>query len=152
MQLLFFAFEQLLFYWIFKAILMAVRLFLRALIFSPQLITGYLLCKLLLSKTDTTLLWMIAIVLVAVLTHFFILMLKQIIIVLKNKGNFLWIPILIVCLSYTCIFPVWIVFNPVNYLMHLISAEKAVYLTWLFSIAFGIYLYFRYDFFNLRSA
>ncbi len=152
MQLLFFAFEQLLFYWCFKAILAALRLLFKAIMYSPQLITGYFLCRLYLTKADTALLWLTAIVLIACLIHFLILLLKQIIIALRNNGNFLWIPLLLVCTAYTCILPVWMVFNSVKYLMHYVSAEKAIPLTWLFSIAFGVYLYFRYDFFNLRSS
>lgn len=152
MTLLFFAFEQILFFFCFKAILLALRFLLIAIVYSPQLITGYFLCRLFLNKTDSALLWVTAIILVACLIHFLILILKQIIISLKSSGNFLWIPLLLIALAYTCIFPAWIVFRPVEYCMSYISAERAVSLTWLFSTAFSIYLYFRYDFFNLRSA
>jgi hypothetical protein len=151
MQLLFLAFEQLLFYCCFRAILLVLRLFFKAIVYSPQLITGYLLCKLFLNKSDTALLWIIAIILIAGLIQLFILLLKQITISLRNNGNVLWIPILLVCLAYTCIFPVWLVFNSVKYLMNLISAEKSMILTWLFSTGFGIFLYLHYDFLNLRS-
>ena len=79
------------------------------------------------------------------------LMLKQVIVAFKASGNILWIPLLIACIAYTCIFPVWLVFNPVKYLMGYVSAEKAILLTWLFSISFGVYLFRRYEFLALRS-
>lgn len=151
MPFLFFAFEQLLFFFCFKAILMALKFCFKAIVYPPQLITSYFLCRLFLSKADTALLWLAAILLIACLIHFLILLLKQVIVSLKEKDNVLWIPLLVVCIIYTCIFPVWLVFNPVKHLMNYISVEKAMILTWLFCIAFGIYLYGRYDFFNRRS-
>jgi len=129
-----------------------LKLLFKAIVYLPQLITSYLFCRLILGKADTAMLWLTAIVTVAYLIHFVIIILKQVIIALRNKGNLLWIPLLAACLVYTCIFPVWIIFNPVKELMNYVSAEKATILTWLLSISFGIYLYLRYDFFNLRSS
>lgn len=145
MPLLFFAFEQLLFYWTFKALFLALRLLWKALIYAPQLITSYFLCGWLLKPSDTALLWLSMILLLAFLIHLLIMALRQLIRALKERGNLLYIPLLIAWVSYTCIFPVYLVFDPVKYLMHLISAERAVPLTWLFSVAFGLYIYARYD-------
>lgn len=151
MQLVFFAFEQFLFYWCFKAVLLAFRLLFKGIVYSPQLITSYFLCRMLLNKADTALLWLTMIVVIALIIHMAVLLLKQLILGLKNSGNYLWIPLLLAAISYTCIFPVWLVFNPAKNLMVFVSHERPEMLTWLFSIAFGIYLYTRYDFFNLQG-
>jgi hypothetical protein len=93
-------------------------------VYSPQLITNYLLCRLFLKKADTVLLWLMAILLIASLIHFLLLMLKQVIAAFKASGDILWIPLLIGCIVHTSIFPGWL-------------------LEFFFS---GVY-----DFFNLRT-
>lgn len=134
------------FFLLYKAFSFLIRMTFLALIYSPQVITGYLLCRLYLRKEEPALLWMVSIVLIAFLIYAIILQLKQTIHLLISKRNWLWLPLLIFCVGYTCIFPLWIFFDTIQKAMYLVSAERAGILTWLFCICFGGYLYSRYNF------
>jgi hypothetical protein len=114
---------------LYKAFSFLLRMAFLVIVYSPQVITSYLLCRLYLRKEEPALLWMVSIVMIALLIYAIILLLKQTIHFLISKRNWLSLPLLIFCVGYTCIFPLWIFFDTIQKAMHLVSAERAGILT-----------------------
>lgn len=69
-------------------------------------------------------------------------------IALRANRRFIWVLIFVVCVVFTCVLPVYIVFEPIGKL--LVSLSKShkpnKVLTWVFFLVFGAYVYYRYDF------
>lgn len=118
----------------------------KAIVYFPQLFTAYLLCKMALGKDEQPHVWLIYILLVAFLIYQLIFLLKRIMNEWRHRGNWLWFPLLILLITYTCIFPVWISFEAINRLMRFVSSEQATPLTLLCSAAMAGYIYSRYSF------
>lgn len=65
---------------------------------------------------------------------------------MKHNSNLFWIPLFILCVIVTCVLPVWIVFNPLqNIIAHYTETNYEI-VTWIFAVAFGLYVYSRYHF------
>jgi hypothetical protein len=122
------------------------KLLFKGLIYFPLLVTGYLLTTHILQRKDHALAWIGLTLLFAFVLYAIVYFFKGIVIALKSRGNLLWIPVFIVCVSYTCIAPVWIMFDAIEKLMFQLSKEQGATLTWLFSFALGGYIYSKYQF------
>jgi hypothetical protein len=136
----------------FSAILVAIKLFFKGIIFFPFLVCGYLAAKIFLHRKDNGLLWLILVLLFAyiifLIFHFMVQKMNR----LKLSGNLIWIPFFLICAFFTCIIPVWIIFEPVGkILQRLTHHSNPIALTWIFSLAFGFYLFFRYPFFRYHK-
>lgn len=142
--------QFLLFNLILKTVFFVVRMLFKALVFSPQIITGYIICLHFLNRKDAVGVWITCIVMVATLIYLFIVILKTILLAMMQKGNWLWLPLSIVCIAYTCIFPVWILFDSINHIMLFISKDHAALMTWLCSLCLGLYIFTHYNFFSSR--
>jgi hypothetical protein len=120
----------------------------KILIYAPLFFTAFIIVSAVLKEEESSLLGLIVILLVTFILYLLIYFLKGAIIALKAYNNLMWVPVFIICVAFTCILPVYIVFEPIGNLLKSLSKSgnpnKA--LTWIFSIAFGAYVYFRYDF------
>lgn len=130
-----------------KALRIAFRATIKLAVYLPLWFSGYLLTSQLLDKTDDSIAWILLIVLFTILMYQSIFFIKGLLIGLKkNKGNLLWMPLFIVCILFTCVFPVWQLHSTVVQLFHKISPNSGNLLAWLTSLCFGIYVYSRYNF------
>jgi len=55
-----------------------------------------------------------------------------------------WLPLLLIAVSFTCILPVWLRWDDATNLILKQGGNTAI--QWVFAIAFGAYIYFRYNF------
>lgn len=141
--------QFLVFQFLLRFIVLLLKAGVKAIIYSPQLFTAYVLSNSILKKEESILVWFIFVLLVAVLIYQCILLLKSIMHKLKDRGSWLWPVILVLLISYTCILPVWFSFNTVYKVMCLISVYRAGMLTVLFSVVMGSYIYSRYRFMDI---
>jgi len=65
---------------------------------------------------------------------------------LKTKRNFWWLPLLVICILYTCVLPVMLFFDLLHKAAFYFTIEHADALTWLFAIIACCYLYSKYEF------
>jgi hypothetical protein len=122
------------------------KLLLKALLYTPLLITGYVLSDLVLHKKDAAVLWMTTIVGFAFALFLFIYFLKGMIVALLKAGNFLWVPIFLLCIVFVCIVPAWIVFRSTDGFMMRVSADSGRIFTWITGAVAAILSYRRYNF------
>lgn len=120
----------------------------KALIYFPLIITSFIIVSSIMKKEVTSLLGLAVIILVSFVLYLLVYFTKGILICLKSNNKLLWILPFIICVSFTCILPVYIVLDPVGYLVQSSShsATPNSIFKWIFSLAFGVYVYFRYDF------
>lgn len=127
-------------------IVVAVKWIFKSIIYYPLLLTGYILTSGILSKEDDKLAWVGLIVLFAFSLYLLIYFIKGMLLAFKSQGNLLWFPLLLLCIAFTCILPVWVIYEPLENLMFKLSKNAGEVLTIIVSVAFGIYLYSRYHF------
>jgi hypothetical protein len=127
-----------------RGLVIAFRLLLKALVFSPLIFTGYLLAVRVLDKKAHGLLWVTVILIFAGLLYTALMMLKNIINELKNKGNYWWIPVFFLCIAFTCILPARLIYDPLNHIVLQMKGTPAV--TRMIDVCFAVYVYFQYDF------
>ena len=129
-----------------KLVTFLLKAAVKAIVYSPQLFTAYLLCKTYLKREAPVQVWLSYILLVAFLIYQFIFLLKYVMHQLMYRSNWFWLPLFLLLVAYTCIFPVWISFDTIHQLMRFISLEQATFLTWLCSGAMSSYIYSQYHF------
>ena len=119
----------------------------KGLIYSPFLYSGYVAAAFLLHKDDSGLLWMAMILLFAGICYLLFFMLEKLMLKLVAKGKLMWIPLFVICLGFTCVLPVWIIFDPLERLIgRLTHHSNASVITWILSLAFGFYISGHYLF------
>lgn len=128
------------------AIVAVAKWLLQALVYLPFWFCGYLLSTLLLEKQDSVWAWLITTVIFGVLLYQLLFFIKGIMIGLKDRNNAWWIVLFIICCTFTCIAPAWIVFQNIQPLVANWTTTASDTLSWLFSIAFGCWVYSRYHF------
>ncbi|AWO02091.1 hypothetical protein DLD77_10485 [Chitinophaga alhagiae] len=126
----------------------AAKWLFKALIYFPLIITSFIIVSSIMKKEVSSLLGLAVIILVSFILYLLVYFVKGILICLKSNNKLLWILPFIICVSFTCILPVYIVLDPVGRLVQSSSRSGTSYdiLKWIFSLAFGVYVYFRYDF------
>lgn len=129
-----------------RALWISAKFALKLITYLPLWFVGYLITSKILEKKDDGLAWIGLVILFTLLIYQIIFFFKGVIIGLKNKGNLLWLPLFIICLSFTCLFPTWLVYINIQPYLHKISPNSGNVLVWIVSIAFGIYAYSRYHF------
>ncbi len=141
--------SQPLFNYILTATVSFVKLFIKGIIYFPFLFCGYVGAKFILHRNDNGLLWLTLTILFAGLIYlvFYFVILKMN--DYKSTNNFLWVPLFIFCIVFTCALPVYIVFAALeNIIRKLSSGSNTLLLAWIFSLAFGIFVFTRYPFFR----
>ena len=120
----------------------------KALVYFPLIITSFIIVSSIMKKEVTSLLGLAVIILVGFILYLLVYFVKGILICLKSNNKLLWILPFIICVAFTCILPVYIVLDPVGHLVQSSSHSGTPnnVLKWIFSLAFGVYVYFRYDF------
>jgi hypothetical protein len=119
----------------------------RMVIYSPFLVTGYLISRSFLGKSDHAVLWMGMTLLFAYLVYMLLAILKKLMAHWRTENNYWWVAIFIICVSFTCILPVYLVFGPLQTVLCKLShGSHTKAITWIFSIAFGFYVYHKHRF------
>ncbi len=122
----------------------AFKLLFKALVFAPLIFTGYLLATQVLDKKAHGLLWITVILLFAALLYAGMMALKNIICDLKDRQNYWWVPLFLFCITFTCILPAWLVYDPPNSII--LRMKGTPNITRLVVFCFTVYVYFQYDF------
>jgi hypothetical protein len=138
--------EQYLFDFCLYAIRLLIRVIFRAIVYSPLLITGYIIATRILNKTNHAIVWIIVIVLFATILYQLVYLIKGIIVALKSKNNYLWILLFIACIGFTCVFPAWLLTEAMQGIIFTLSKENSEIISVTIALVFGLYIYSRYLF------
>lgn len=125
---------------------MALVLAFRGLIYFPLLLTGYLIAARILDKKANGLAWFGLILLFAVALYVLLYVLKGLLITLKKYQNWIWVPLFLLCVSFTCLLPVWVSFDLIEKFAEALSKSSADVIAWIISAALAIFIYSRYHF------
>ena len=115
-------------------------LFVKAFVYSPLLLTGYVICRALFPPNAKGYYWVGAIILIACLLHAVLFIVKGIIIALRARGKKVYLLLLVLCVAYTSVPPGIIVYD---FLRVRVPYEWLVY---LISACAGLFVYTRYNF------
>lgn len=129
-----------------KGLWIAFKIILNLVTYLPLGFTGYLITSLFLKKNDEGFTWIGLLILFTFLAYQAVYFVKGLLIGLKNKSNLLWVPLFIICISFTCLFPALFIHNNIRPWLHTISPNSGNLMAWLTSILMGIYVYSRYHF------
>lgn len=124
----------------------AFKIILNLATYLPMWCTGYLITSLFLKKNDDGFAWIGLLILFTFLAYQAVFFVKGLLIGLKNKSNLLWVPLFIICISFTCLFPALFIHNNIQPWLHRISPNSGNLIAWGTSILFGLYVYSRYHF------
>lgn len=121
---------------------------LKALVYFPLFFTSFIIVSMIMKKEMTSLLGLAIVLLGTFILYLLVYFIKGILICLKSNNRILWVIPFIICVGFTCILPVYLVLDPIAHLVKSSSHAQTENNTikWIFSIAFGIYVYYRYDF------
>ena len=103
---------QIIFNRILFAFIVVIKIILKAIVYSPLLFLSWIMAKQILNANTDVILWIALILVFVAVFYFIIYFLKGVLIALKHNHNFIWIPIFICCVIFTCVLPVWLVFEP----------------------------------------
>jgi hypothetical protein len=126
--------------------IIVIKVALKIIVYSPLLLAGWLVTKQMVNLNANAILFTVLILLFAILLYFFIYFLKGVLIALKYNRNLFWLPLFIFCVALTCIFPVWVVFEPLTNIIGRYAQSNQQFLTWIFASTFGLYVYSEYYF------
>lgn len=115
-------------------------LFLKAYVYSPLLLTGYLICRQLFPPGTKGYYWVGTIILIAVLIYGIIFILKGIVIGLRARRNYAWVLVWAICVVYTSLPPAMIAYH----FLH--TRVPYPWLVWLLSSCAGLFVYAKYNF------
>jgi hypothetical protein len=121
-----------------------MKLALKLLVYFPLVFVGYIVAAKFLDKQTNGIFWIATILSIVFVIYLLIYFIKGIILGLKFHRNVLWIPLLLIAVSFTCILPVWLTWNETGKIILDMGGNKT--LQWLFAIAFATYIYYRYNF------
>jgi hypothetical protein len=125
----------------------AIWLF-KALVYCPLIFTSFYIIFSFMKGETSSLMGLGLVILFSLILYFIVYFLKGVIICLKSNNRIIWLLPFIFCVAFTCILPVYIVLDPIGSLVKSSSHSQTEHSTikWIFSITFGVYVYFRYDF------
>jgi hypothetical protein len=125
---------------------MAIKLVFKAIIYSPLLVTGYIITVKILNKNEHALSWLILIPVFSFALYQLVYFVKGLIIGLKSRKNYFWIFLFLVCVGFTCLFPVYLLRAIIKDLIIVSSKENYRIISGLIGAFFGIFIYKRYLF------
>lgn len=128
------------------AFALAIKLILKAVVYSPLLVAGWFITNQILDVQTNKVIWFVIILLFAVIFYFIIYFSKGVLIVLKHNGNLFWVLLFISLTMFTCILPVWIIFDPLQNLIAAYTNGNHEILTCVLAMLFALYIYSRYQF------
>lgn len=120
------------------------NLLVKAFIYSPLWLTGYIISRQLLPANAKGYYWVGCIVLIGGCLYCVLFFLKGLIIALRSRRNPVWILLLALLVAYTCIPPGIVAFD-------LLRGKIAYpWLTWTLSVGAGLFAYSKYRFLEDR--
>ena len=137
---------QIIFNRILFAFIVVIKIVLKAIVYSPLLLLSWITAKQILDAKTDVILWIALILVFTTIFYFMIYFLKGVLIALNHNHNFIWIPVFICCALFTCVLPVWLVFEPLEKIVTSYAQSNQHLLTWIFALAFGLYVYSKYHF------
>jgi hypothetical protein len=137
---------QILFNRILSALLFSLKLILKLLVYSPLLFLSWFLANALLHDQVNKIIGLVLVLLLSYILYFVIYFFKGVLIALKFNGNFLWVPVFICAVLFTCAIPMYVIFDPVKTFIDRYADANQYLLTWIFTAAFGLYVYSKYYF------
>jgi hypothetical protein len=138
--------SQHLFDFTLKGLWIFLKLALKAVLYLPHLFTACLLATKLLDRHSNGLVWASAILFLSYVVFLLFCLLKAAIRSLKNRHHLLWLPVFIVAVIYSCIFPLWMIYEPADAFLQKQWSGNPV----LYTITMGAFfrIYFRHHFLN----
>jgi len=129
-----------------SAFAIVIRMLLKAIVYSPLLFISGLITKQITGNNTDIVIKLALIIILAIILYYCIYFLKGVLIALKYNQNLFWVSLFLCCVLVTCVLPVWIIFEPLQNFITSYVATNAQLITWIFAIAFGLYVYSRYHF------
>lgn len=127
-----------------KGLWFFIKLAFKLFIYFPLVFIGYLIAAKFLDKNAHGLLWFTAIAFFAYLIYLFLYFLKGVVLSLKFRHNFLWVPLFFIAVTFACVLPIWLIWNTAANLIGKMGGDETM--QWIFAIAFFVYIYMRYNF------
>lgn len=115
-------------------------LLVKAFIYSPLWLTGYLICRKLLPADAKGYYWVGCMVLIAACLYCLLFVVKGVTIALRARRNPLWILLLVTVVAYTCVPPGIVAFDLLR------GNVPYIWLTWTLSVCAGLFAYSKYRF------
>jgi len=115
-------------------------LFIKAFVYSPLLLSGYLIARQVLPIGAKGYYWVGSIIFIAIILYGVLFVVKGIIIALRARANKGWILLMALCIIYTSIPPGLIVYDLLR------TRIPYHWLTWMLSVGGGYFAYSRYHF------
>ena len=137
---------QILFNRILSAFLFTLKIILKSLVYSPLLFLSWFIAAKLLHDQINKITALGLVLLLSYILYFVIYFFKGVLIALKFNRNFLWIPLFICAVLFTCAIPMYVIFDPINIIIDRYTDANQYLLTWIFTAAFGLYVYSKYHF------
>jgi hypothetical protein len=116
------------------------KLLVKAFIYCPLWLTGYIICRQLLPADAKGYYWVGCIILVAACLYSFLFVLKGMTIAFRCRRNPAWILLFAVVVAYTCIPPGIVAFDLLR------GKIPYPWLTWALSVGAGLFAYSKYRF------
>lgn len=117
--------EQYLFDQNLRSIWFFLLLLIKAILYLPHLTLAYLITSQILDKQNNGLTWIITILIITYIIHLHFLLFQAWIIQLKRSRIRLWIPLFILALLYSSVFPTWILWEALTpYVQELVGVES----------------------------
>src|SRR5690348_6544045 len=88
---------QIMFNRILFSFVIAIKMILKLIVYSPLIFLGYFITKAILNADTDKILWMALIIIFAFSFYFIIYFLKGVLIALKHNANLFWVPLFIIC-------------------------------------------------------
>ncbi|HEY0054297.1 MAG TPA: hypothetical protein VGB63_02980 [Pedobacter sp.] len=130
-------------------LLIAAKYLIKLFIYSPLIFTAIAITNSIGDKDEfKSFKGLFVIFLITCILYLLVYFLKGLLIGLKTKGNFFWIPLFLFCIAFTCVLPVYLAFEPVGKLvMYMSKTQKPdELLQWVISLTIGYLVYFQYKF------
>lgn len=87
----------------------------KALVYFPLIITSFMIVFSFMKNEVSSLLGLAVVMLVIFILYLLVYFVKGILIRLRNNNKLLWILPFIICVAFTCILPVYLVLDPIEY-------------------------------------
>jgi hypothetical protein len=137
---------QIMFNRILFSFVVVFKTILKIIVYSPLLFLSYLITKQILSAQTEKIIWLALMLIFAFVLYAVIYFFKGVLVALKFNHKSIWILLFICLVTTTCILAVWIIFNPLQDFINNYTSSNQQLVTWLFALAFGLYVYSKYQF------
>lgn len=130
-------------------LLIAAKYLIKLFIYSPLIFTAIVIARSVVYKNEfISMEGVLVISFISCFLYLLVYFLKGLLIGLKAKGNFFWIPLFLFCVVFTCAIPVYLAFEPVGKLVMSVSETQKPdkLLQWVISLTIGYLVYFQYKF------